>query len=169
MDVALRYLAARPRSEAEVRRRLTRSDRRGGGFSSDQVEATLTQLRQHGLLDDARFAQYWLEQRRTFRPRGARLLQAELRQRGIASDLAAETTAALADDSAAVAQDAYRAARKRALQLADADERTFRTRIGQFLARRGFDWETIAAVTERLWLSSRGGAEGSRVHMSSRP
>ena len=151
LDVALRFLATRPRSEAEVRRRLTRSDRRSGGFSAREVEATLAQLRRHGLLDDAAFAEYWLGQRRTFRPRGARLLQAELRQRGIASDLAAEAMAALERDPDAAAEDAYRAARRRALQLADADERTFRTRLGQLLARRGFDWDTIAGVTRRLW------------------
>jgi len=150
LDVALRYLAARPRSEREVRRRLLR----GGAFSSDVIEATLARLREDGFLDDRAFASYWLEQRRAFRPRGARLLRAELRQHGISSAVAAETTAAFgtAED------DAYRAAHKRAEQLAaaGADERTFRTRVSQLLARRGFDWDTIAPVVERLWDELRG-------------
>ena len=38
----------------------------------------------------------------------------------------------------------------RAHQLAELDERAFKQRLGQFLARRGFDWDTIAAVVERL-------------------
>jgi regulatory protein len=128
-----------------VRRRLLR----GGAFSGEVIETTLARLREHGLLDDRAFASYWLEQRRTFRPRGARLLRAELRQHGISSDVAAETTAALATSD----DDAYRAARKRAEQLAaaGADERTFLTRVSQLLTRRGFDWATIAPVVERLW------------------
>src|SRR6266542_6260426 len=89
LDAALRFLAVRPRSEAEVRTRLLRAR-----HEATAIEQALERLRQDGLLDDAAFAQYWLEQRRTFRPRGARLVQAELRQRGIA-DLAAEAATTL--------------------------------------------------------------------------
>jgi regulatory protein len=141
--VALRFLAQRPRTEQEVRRRLQRA-----GVDETAVQSVLDRLRQHGLVDDTAFAQYWVEQRQTFRPRGARLLRAELRQHGIdaaAAEAAAETTEASAGD------DAYRAARKRARQLSAADERAFKTRLAQFLARRGFDWETISAVVNRLW------------------
>jgi regulatory protein len=143
LDVALRFLGARPRSEAEVRRRLARA-----GHGPDAIEPVLAQLRNNGLLDDAAFADYWLAQRRQFRPRGSRLLQAELRQHGVAADLAS-TAAASTHDSAA--EDAYRAALKRARQLASTtDQRTFRTRLAQFLARRGFDWDTITPTVDRL-------------------
>jgi regulatory protein len=143
IDVALRFLAQRPRTEQEVRRRLQRA---GGDETS--VNGVLDRLRQHGLVDDTAFAQYWVEQRQTFRPRGARLLRAELRQHGVdsaAAEAAAESTEASAAD------DAYRAAQRRARQLSSADERAFKTRLAQFLGRRGFDWDTISAVVDRLW------------------
>ncbi len=108
----------------------------------------ITQLRQHALVDDTAFAAYWVEQRQTFKPRGTRLLRAELRQHGIeaaAAEAAAETTAASAVD------DAYRAASKRARHLTTADERVFKSRLAQFLGRRGFDWDTISSVVDRLW------------------
>ena len=143
IDVALRFLAQRPRSEQEVRRRLQRA-----GTDAAVVERVLEQLRQHALVDDAAFAEYWVEQRQTFKPRGTRLLRAELRQHGIdarAAEAAAETTAASAPD------DAYRAAQKRARQLNSADERAFKSRLAQFLARRGFDWDTISVAVNRLW------------------
>ena len=145
--MALRYLAQRPRSEQEVRRRLRQS-----GADEAAVDGVLAQLREHGLVDDAAFAQYWLEQRQTFRPRGARLVRAELRQHGIAAadaDAAAETT------EVSAAEDAYRAAQRRARQLASTDERAFKTRLAQFLARRGFAWDTIAPVVDRLWREIR--------------
>jgi regulatory protein len=143
LDLAQRFLAARPRSEQEVRRRLARA-----GFAADVQDAALERLRGARLVDDQAFASYWLEQRQTFRPRGARLLRAELRQRGIDAEDAAqafERTTATAED------DAFRAAAKRAAQLANLDEPVFRTRLSQHLARRGFDWDVITLTVERLW------------------
>jgi regulatory protein len=143
LDVAQRFLAVRPRSEQEVRRRLQRA-----GFAEDQIAAALDRLRGARLVDDAAFASYWLEQRQVHRPRGARLLRAELRQHGIAAELAAQAAlsrGASADD------DAYRAAARRATQLASLDEQTFTTRLSQFLARRGFDWDVITPTVARLW------------------
>ena len=117
-------------------------------FASSRQASVVVQLKQHRLVDDAAFAQYWVEQRQTFRPRGGRLLRAELRSHGVgARD--AEEAAASVEPSAE--EDAYRAAAKRARQLGGLDERTFKTRLSQFLARRGFDWDTITSVVERLY------------------
>jgi regulatory protein len=112
------------------------------------VEATVSQLREHHLVDDEAFAQYWVDQRQTFRPRGARLLQAELRQHGVDGASAVAATDAVYDSAQ---EDAYRAAERRARQFRALDERAFKHRLGQFLARRGFAWETVASVVERLW------------------
>jgi regulatory protein len=122
---------------------------RRAGVDQAAVDGAVGQLRQHHLLDDAAFAQQWVEQRQLSAPRGARLLRAELRRHGV--DAATAEAAAAVDDESAEA-DAYRAAIRRARQLSQADERVFRTRLGQFLARRGFGWETIASVVERLWV-----------------
>jgi regulatory protein len=147
LDIALRFLANRPRSEREVRQRLRRA-----AVAEPDIERVLTQLRHHGLLDDAAFARYWVDQRQTFRPRGARRLEAELRQHGVQPELA--SSAARTVEGAECAEEAaYRAASKRAQQLRAraADERTFTTTLSQFLVRRGFEWDTIAPVVSRLW------------------
>src|ERR1700687_4739319 len=135
IDVALRFLAQRPRSEQEVRRRLQRA-----GTDEAAVERVLEKLREHALVDDAAFAHYWVDQRQTFRPRGARLLRAELRQHGIDAS-AAEAAAEATEISAS--EDAYRAGQKRARQLNSADEHAFKSRLAQFLARRGLALGTI--------------------------
>src|SRR4051794_15087380 len=72
LDLAQGFLAARPRREPEVRRRLQKA-----GHDTETIDAALERLRGARLVDDAAFASYWLEQRQTFRPRGARLLRAE--------------------------------------------------------------------------------------------
>jgi regulatory protein len=112
------------------------------------VESVVAQLRRHGVVDDEAFAAYWVEQRQTFRPRGARLVRAELTRLGVARVAADEATTPLEDSAE---EDAYRAAARRAHQLRTLDQRTFQVRLGQWLARRGFDWDTVSAVVERLW------------------
>jgi regulatory protein len=116
------------------------------------IDATIGQLRRHRLLDDAAFAEYWVEQRQTFRPRGARAVHAELARLGVSRPVADDATVPLADSAE---EDAYRAATRKANQLRSLDERTFQTRLGQWLARRGFDWEVTAKAVARLWAETR--------------
>src|SRR6266511_1165867 len=78
---AVRFLAARPRSVAEVRRRL-----RTVGIEDAAVQQALARLGDEGLLDDKQFAAYWVEQRLAFRPRGPRALSFELRTKGVSRD-----------------------------------------------------------------------------------
>jgi regulatory protein len=125
-----------------VRQRLRRA-----GLDAEAIDAVLDQLRRHGLVDDQTFAEYWVDQRQTFRPRGARLVRAELCQLGIARDQAADATAKLAESAD---EDAYRAAARRAERLKGLPAEVFQKRLAGFLARRGFDWGTIARVVERL-------------------
>jgi regulatory protein len=160
LDAALTFLGHRPRSEQEIRRRLARK-----ALPPTIVEQVLARLREYGLVNDEAFARYWVEQRQTFRPRGARLLKAELRQRGVPTDLAAEVAE---ETEGSADEDAYRAAQKKASQLASVDERTFRTRLAQFLGRRGFDWDAIAPTVQRLW-EEVSTAEAREDTMPARP
>ncbi|GAC1314646.1 MAG: hypothetical protein NVSMB2_04450 [Chloroflexota bacterium] len=107
-------------------------------------------MRQAQLVDDSAFADYWVDQRRTFRPRGARLIQAELRQHGIAAPLAQSATADLSDSAV---EDALRALGRRVereLARAPIDWSRVEARLSGLLARRGFEWSTIAAVLRRI-------------------
>jgi regulatory protein len=125
-----------------VRQRLRRA-----GLEPAAIDSVLDQLRAHGLVDDQTFAKYWVDQRQTFRPRGARLVRAELARLGVARPLA-ERAAAHLEGSAE--EDAYRVASRRAERLKGLPAEIAEKRLAGFLARRGFDWETIARVVERL-------------------
>ena len=142
-EAAVRFLGVRPRSEQEVRQRLGRH-----GYPTDLIDRVIEKLRGLDLIDDAAFARYWVEQRQTHRPRGARLLKLELRQKGLAGEVAGEALSGLEDDED---DSAYRAAAKRAQSLRGLDERTFRQRLGGFLQRRGFGYEASASAVARLW------------------
>jgi len=62
---ALHYLSFRPRSVWEVRGYL-----RKRGVASASIDLALGRLRRAGLVDDDRFARFWVENRESFRPRG---------------------------------------------------------------------------------------------------
>jgi regulatory protein len=120
---------------------------RRAGLDDAAIDSVLEQLRRHGLVDDRAFAEYWVEQRQSFRPRGSKLLRSELAKLGVARG-SADSVIAAAEPSAEA--DAYRAAGRYAARLAALDEQAFQSRLTQWLARRGFDWETISSVVARL-------------------
>jgi len=141
IDRALRYLSCRPRSESEVMARLARY-----GYEDDVIARTLDRLRGSGLIGDASFAAFWKENRASFSPRSSRLVAQELRQRGVSSEIIAEAVATLDNEA-----EAYRAGNKKAHSMETADYYGFRRKLGAFLHRRGFDYEVIRLVVDRLW------------------
>jgi regulatory protein len=138
---ATRLISYRPRSVAEVQRRLQRK-----GYDDPVVDRVVEQLQAAALLDDVAFARYWVEQRETFKPRGQFALRQELQQKGVSRDI---ITAVLSDlDEMAAAR---RAAEKKARRWGHLPEESFRMKLGRFLKRRGFDYETIRQVTNETW------------------
>lgn len=143
LDAALRFLAQRPRAEREVRRRLGEK-----GFAPEAIDRAVIRLSELKLLDDRAFADYWMENRALFRPRGARALRSELLQKGVERTVVDEALAGERDE----VDDAYRAGARAAARLSVGDERLFRQRLGGFLTRRGFGWEAIEPAVDRLWV-----------------
>lgn len=140
---ALRYLSFRPRSATEMERYL-----RGRGADESLVEATMGRLRHAGLVDDEAFARYWVENRAAFSPRGSRALQAELRAKGVGQG---DIDDVLEESGDGEDERAYQAGRKRLRLFSHCDEDEFRRRMFSFLQRRGFDYDTVRAATQRLW------------------
>ncbi len=138
---ALRYLSYRPRSEAELRAYLTRR-----GVEPSTIEQILARLRELGLVDDAAFARAWVENRGTFRPRGRRALRAELRQKGIPSEVIERALAEVDEVPLAL-----RAGEKALRRYGALSWPAFREKMGAYLARRGFAYETIQTVLPQLW------------------
>lgn len=147
-EKTLYFLSYRPRSEAEIRRYLKKKQ-----LPDNQQAAVVARLRQAGLVDDSTFAGQWVENRAAFRPKGKRAIQAELRAKGVA---AKDIEAALegVDDSATARQlAAARAPRLLRQRLSKAD---FKRKLGEYLARRGFDYETITEAVESAWRDNGG-------------
>jgi len=138
---AERLISFRPRSESELRQNLARK-----GFSGETITLVMDKLRLSGLVDDSAFARYWTENRAAFRQKGQRLVQAELRNKGVALEVAQEATAIL-DDT----ESAYLAGLKKARLLRKYDYSEFSRKLGEFLRRRGYDYDAIRPSIKRLW------------------
>ncbi len=141
LDHALNFLSFRPRSRQEVRRNL-----QGRRVSPELIEQVLAKLEEMGVLSDQQFAEFWVENREQFNPRGARALSAELRQRGVDRETIAAAVAPERDEERAMA-----AAQKKLRSLMNADYQTFRRQLGAFLLRRGFSYGVSAGAVRQLW------------------
>ncbi len=151
LDAALRFLEARQRSEAEVRRRLTEH-----GYRSDLVDGAITRLTELGILDDAAFAAAWVASRDRAHPRGERALRRELVLKGLERsviDAAMEDRRGAGSDAA---DDVDEAAARRLIERNAAalrriaDPRSRRQRAYALLARHGFDPDVAGRVAREL-------------------
>ena len=148
VEQALNLLSYRPRSQAEVRRRLLEK-----GHSRGVVQEALGRLSRAGLLDDRAFARFWVENRFQFNPRGVAVLRRELRQKGMDDELIEEVLAEY-DEEAAAARAAEAAIRR----LRRLDPLTFRRRLSDYLRRRGFPYAVITPLVEQA-LDDHGAGE----------
>jgi regulatory protein len=145
LEAAARFLEARSRSVAEVRRRLGRA-----GYRPELVDGAIERLTELGMLDDEAFGRAWVESRDRARPRGAIALRRELSLKGV-DRMIVDGVLELRRDAAgadpeAVGVDLAAARRlisrnERALARV-ADPRQRRQRAYALLARNGFDPET---------------------------
>lgn len=148
MEIAVRFLGTRPRTRWELTRRLRR-----GGATPEVIDGTLERLAELGYVDDLAFARWWIEERDRHAPRGRRMVEAELRQRGVQREVIeslrgeepepvqgphdAEGLPSTEGDRARIALERH--LRGRPLPT---DQRALQ-RVGMFLVRRGFDPETV--------------------------
>ena len=150
MEIALRFLGSRPRTRYELAARLARA-----AVPEAVASATLDRLADLGYVDDMAFARWWAEQRDRHAPRGRRLLEAELRQRGVPRDVIEAyrdehaTPDRAPEDRGLPGNESDRAreALDRHLRGRPAPEDPKAIgRLGAFLMRRGFDPETVRSA-----------------------
>ena len=73
-------------------------------------------------------------------------MKAELSKLGVDSEVIEEELQGIDE-----IEGAYRAGQKKARLLAGLSHQDFRRKMGAYLARRGYNWEVISEVANRLW------------------
>jgi len=138
---ALNYLSYRFRSELEVRRNLEKKE-----VSEEIIQKVIERLRKNGLVDDLRFAQLWVENRKEFHPRSRRALAVELHQKGVGDEIIDQVLQDVDDDELA-----YRVAQKHARKYEQLDWPDFQKKLSGYLSRRGFYYGTIKPIVKDIW------------------
>lgn len=137
---ATNFIAYRPRSKGEIRARLARDE-----WNEDIIARVVERLENAKMLDDAEFAASWVGARERSKPRGSRLLQQELRQKGVAKE---EIQAALPDANAEIIN-ALAALAKLERKLAPYSGRDRDQKAIELLMRRGFAYSTIKIALQQ--------------------
>lgn len=137
-EAALALLAFRPRTAAELRRRLLRKD-----FAPEVVDPCVAALVEGGLVDDAAFAGAFTRDRVRLRPKGKRRLVQELRARGVDADQAAAAVQEAFTEADVSEADLAREASRKWRPRAGEERHKARARLHAFLARRGFGADAI--------------------------
>ncbi len=151
-DAALGLLARRPRSTHEIRDQLRRK-----GFVQETIDAAVAKLEGWNYVDDEAFARYWVDNREANKPRGRRLLEQELRQKGVERELIQQTIEETGLDETATALDL---GRTKLRTYAGVEPAVARRRLGGFLVRRGYGYDVVKPVLDRLFGEDRDEATG---------
>lgn len=135
LDKLLRFAMTRPRSEKEITDWFRRKK-----IHESMYENLLNKLKHLNLLDDLEFAKWWVEQRQNFRPKAKRILNQELRIKGIKQDIINEVLGETKIDEEKMARELLN---KKAYKWANLPVREAKQKKAKFLANKGFSWEII--------------------------
>ncbi len=143
LNKAFHFLSFRARSEKEVRDNLLKKK-----APEEIIERVINSLKENRFLNDEDFAKLFIEQRLRFRPKGMRIIKMELKQKGIDQEIIDEaiSKASIDDESNPVNNDldsAKKLVEKKLPRYKDMEKQIIYQKLGAFLARRGFNWDTI--------------------------
>ncbi len=171
---SLRFLGIRLRSEKEIRDKIKKWMKKdawaygkiAGSSTADEsvvtensevVERVIAQLKKDRFLDDTRFAEEWVHSRIRSKPRGEVILRMELAQKGIDRDTIDEVMEQLLrnpsledNEENALRSMALKVGHKYVRKLSGEDERAFKFKLSQVLARKGFESSLIKGVVDEL-------------------
>ncbi|MFH5822544.1 regulatory protein RecX [Georgenia sp. AZ-5] len=148
--IALRQLAAAPRSRAQLEETMARRD-----VPEEIAARVLDRFTEVGLVDDAAYAEMLVRTRHSERGLARRALAAELRKKGIDDETAADALEQVDDEAEEAA--ARRLVEKKARSTRGLDRQVRRRRLTAMLARKGFGPGVALRVVDEALAEEDGG------------
>jgi len=140
LDKLLRFATLRSRSEREINNYLRRKK-----VHESMHSQLFDRLNHLELIDDEKFAKWWVEQRQAFRPKPKRILSNELRIKGIDSETIKKILGDETIDEEKMAKDLIE---KRAYRWKNLQGFELKQKMSQYLAQKGFAWEIIEKMVK---------------------
>ncbi|MFN8495994.1 MAG: RecX family transcriptional regulator [Caldilineaceae bacterium] len=152
---ALNFLGFRARSQAEIEKYLQEK-----AIAPAVIAEVVQRLLAEKYLDDETFARQWVENRAHFRPRSARALRYELRQKGVDNTVVDDVISEVDDEAAAWAALEPKLERWRTLEQME-----FYQKVTSFLARRGFNYAVTRRICKRAWATLGNSGDDEMTEM----
>jgi len=135
-NLVIRYIAIRPRSQWEIETYLARKD-----SPAPKIEQITNKLSRLGLIDDTKFAQALVNDRRLLRPTSRRKMILELKKKHVANDTIQAVVGNESADERHALVDIVQRKRKQTRYQDD-------LKLMQYLARQGFSYGDIKAALQ---------------------
>lgn len=139
-DKTLRFVMTRPRSLKEVKDFFRRKE-----IDNSLHQNILERLVKLELLDDQKFAKWWVEQRLEFKHKSKKDITFELRQKGIDTNIIKNVLDDSEIDELKIAKELIE---KKNYKWARYDEEERKQKIAQYLAGKGFSWDVISQAVD---------------------
>lgn len=140
LDKLLKFAMVRPRSEKEITDYFRRKK-----VHESLWESLLAKLKHFELLDDKKFAKWWVDQRQSFRPKSERILKIELTQKGIVREIIDGVLGETEIDEVKMAKDLLE---RKSYKWKSLEPRIAKQKMAQYLTGKGFGWEIISQVAK---------------------
>jgi regulatory protein len=136
-DKAIRFLGYRARTEKEVYNKLKEKE-----FDERVIKKTILRLKSIGYLSDQEFISFWVKDRITTKPSGKKLLEIELKRKGVDEKQIQNELNKIVSGKTENAM-AVKALNKALKQYKALTGHEKNQKITAYLARRGFNWQLI--------------------------
>lgn len=142
-QAAFNLLSYRQRSQQELEDRLARK-----GFEFGVIEQVIEVLNRLDYLDDREFANNWIKDRKR-KKFGPWRIKRQLQEKGVATNIIEEELSKEYDFELEC-ELAFELARKKSDRYRGLDSREQRYKLGQVLKRKGFSFEAVNLVLDKL-------------------
>ena len=136
-----KFATLRPRSEKEIKDWLKKKK-----VHQSLHKELFNRLKRLELVDDKKFARWWVEQRLNFRPRSKRAMVYELKNKGISKEIIEEIFSIQRIDEEKIAEKLLKSKNYRWRNLPGAEARK---KMAAFLQRKGFGWPIIKKALDK--------------------
>ncbi|OGM55999.1 hypothetical protein A3E15_03605 [Candidatus Woesebacteria bacterium RIFCSPHIGHO2_12_FULL_42_9] len=142
LEKILKFATLRPRSEREIRGWLKRKK-----IHESLHKDLFDRLNHLDLVDDRKFTEWWVGQRLEFSPRAKRIIDYELRAKGIKKEVIDEVLSEVKVDEEGVAKTLLE---KKSYRWKKIPKLERKKKMTEFLARKGFSWEIIVRAIDHF-------------------
>lgn len=141
-DKTLNFAMRRPRSNKEIKDYFRRKE-----IDISIHQNIIDRLIRLELLDDQKFAKWWVEQRLQFKNKSKKDITFELRQKGLDSQIIKNVLDDSEIDELKIAKVLIS---KKEYKWQKYDEKTRKQKISQYLAGKGFNWDIINSAVDLI-------------------